>query len=406
MHPPHLSAYLDTDGDGRADQEQVLVKNIAFGFKDRSADHTSNGVTLGIDGWLYLAIGDFGFLDAEGTDGRRLQFRGGGVVRVRTDGTGLEVYSRGTRNILEVAVDPLLNGFSRDNTNDGGGWDIRLHHFTGLEDHGYPRLFKNFNEEAIQPLADYGGGSGTGSLYLDEPGFPAGASPALYTADWGRSMIYRHHLQPNGASFTADQEEFLRIDRVNDLDVDANSHIYATSWHGAVFGYVGENVGFLVRLTPKGYTPEPLLDFAKASPPELVGQLTSASHRRRLAAQRELLARALSLPTVEGLRGVARDTSLALPARVAALETLKQGLGAASHGLLAELSRDAALRPFAIRALADREDQLADVPVEPLLAGISDPNPRTRLEATIALARLGKAEHAAAILPLLAEKDP
>ena len=53
--------------------------------------------------------------------------------------------------------------FARDNTNDGGGWDVRLHHFSGLEDHGYPRLYKNFGEEHIQPLADYGGGSGCGA---------------------------------------------------------------------------------------------------------------------------------------------------------------------------------------------------------------------------------------------------
>ncbi len=391
MHPPHLSAYIDTDGDGRTDQEQVLVKNIAFGFKDRPADHTSNGVTLGIDGWLYLAIGDFGFMQAEGTDGRRLQFRGGGVVRVRPDGTGLEIYSRGTRNILEVAVDPLLNGFTRDNTNDGGGWDIRLHHFTGLEDHGYPRLFKNFSEEMIQPLADYGGGSGCGALFLDEPGFPAGASPALYTADWGRNFIFSHRLKPNGATFSADQQEFLRIDRVTDLDVDANSHLYATSWHGTVFGYAGEDVGFLLRVTPKGYAPEPLPDFAKASPPELVHLLESPSHRRRLAAQRELLAAGLSPPTVEALRGLAANAALALPSRVAALLTLKQGLGTASHALLAELSRDPALRPFAIRALADREDQLTSLPVEPLLSGLTDQDPRTRLEAIGRLAaRLGK----------------
>ena len=151
MHPPHLSAYIDKDGDGVADEEKVLVKDIAFGYKDRPGDHTSNGVTLGIDGWLYLAIGDFGFLEAEGADGRKLQLRGGGVVRVRPDGTGLELYSRGTRNILEVGLDPLLNGFARDNTNDGGGWDIRLHHFTGLEEHGYPILFKQLRRRGHRP---------------------------------------------------------------------------------------------------------------------------------------------------------------------------------------------------------------------------------------------------------------
>ncbi|HEX8204007.1 MAG TPA: heme-binding domain-containing protein, partial [Isosphaeraceae bacterium] len=209
MHPPDLSAFLDTDGDGVADEERILVKGIAFGFQDRPADHTSNGVTLGVDGWLYLAIGDFGFLRAEGTDGRTLQLRGGGVVRVRPDGTGLEIYSRGTRNILEVAVDPLLNAFARDNTNDGGGWDIRLHHFTGLDHHGYPSLFRNFADEVVAPLADYGGGSGCGGLYLSEPGFPAGTGDALYTADWGRERIFRHRLTPRGATFAADQAEVL-----------------------------------------------------------------------------------------------------------------------------------------------------------------------------------------------------
>jgi glucose/arabinose dehydrogenase len=116
-----------------ADEEQVLVKNIAFGFKDRPADHTSNGLELGIDGWIYCAIGDFGFMEAEGTDGRKLQFRGGGVVRVRPDGTGMEVYTHGTRNILEVIVNPTLDMFARDNTNDGDGWDTRFHHIAFQE---------------------------------------------------------------------------------------------------------------------------------------------------------------------------------------------------------------------------------------------------------------------------------
>ena len=30
----------------------------------------------------------------------------------------------------------------------------------------------NFNDEIVQPLADYGGGSGVGGFYLGEPGIP------------------------------------------------------------------------------------------------------------------------------------------------------------------------------------------------------------------------------------------
>ena len=44
---------------------------------------------------------------------------------------GLELYSTGTRNILEVAVSPRMDLFARDNTNDGGGWDVQIPPFHG-----------------------------------------------------------------------------------------------------------------------------------------------------------------------------------------------------------------------------------------------------------------------------------
>ena len=86
------------------------------------------------------------------------------VVRVRPDGTGMELVVRGTRNILAVAIAPTLDLFTRDNTNDGGGWNVRFHHFSGMTDHGYPTLFTNFANEVVTPLADFGGGSGVGGL--------------------------------------------------------------------------------------------------------------------------------------------------------------------------------------------------------------------------------------------------
>jgi putative membrane-bound dehydrogenase-like protein len=418
MHPPHLSAFIDHDGDGISDEQQVLVKNIAFGFKDRPADHTSNGVTLGIDGWLYLAIGDFGFMEAEGADGTKLGFRSGGVVRVRPDGTGLEVYSRGTRNILEVAMDPLLNGFTRDNTNDGGGWDIRLHHFTGLEHHGYPSLYMNFAAEIVQPLADYGGGSGCGALFLDEPGFPPGYSPALYTADWGRNIVFRHRLTPKGATFTPDQTEFIKSTRVTDLDVDANSALYVTSWKGASFTYTGDEVGYLVKVTPTGYTAEKLPDFDKSTDAELVDLLRSPSHRRRLEAQRTLLRRGLNPMSIAALGELARDQSQPLHTRVAALFTLKQGLRSGLPELSAPMAfQDPQLRPFVSRALGDRmgvgtpwdkeprPTDAAPALVDPVAIGLIDENPRARLESVVAIARLQLIDLAGEVAKKLDDPD-
>ncbi len=406
MHPPHLSAFIDKDGDGVADEEKILVKNIAFTFKDRPADHTSNGVTLGIDGWLYLAIGDFGFMEAEGADGKKLQLRGGGVVRVRPDGSGLEVYSRGTRNILEVSMDPRLNGFVRDNTNDGGGWDIRLHHFSGMEHHGYPSLFKNFGDEIIQPLADYGGGSGCGGLFLSEPGFPDGDGDALYTADWGRERVFRHHVTPKGATFTADQGEFLTLPRVTDLDVDANSRIYASSWKGAVFDYAGENVGYIVRLSPKGYTPEPLPDFEKLSKAELVKQLESPSARRRLEAQRTLLRHGVDEATTKALTSLAADGKKPLDGRIAAIFAIKQGLGARSAEILANLEHDASILEYVVRAMGDRPDEIVGASTGPIYDHLRDLNPRVRLQAARAMVALRKKSLTRSLTLLLSDADP
>lgn len=406
LHPPHLSVFIDHNNDGESDEQKILVKNIAFTFKDRPADHSSNGIELGVDGWIYCAIGDFGFMQAEGTDGRKLQLRGGGVVRLRPDGTNLELYSRGTRNILEVAVSPTLDMFARDNTNDGDGWDIRFHHFTPLSEHGYPSLFKNFADEIIQPLAIYGGGSGCGAMFLSEPGFPDSFNNQPYTADWGREWVYRHPLTPNGATFKVDQHEFVRAPRVTDLDVDGSSRIYVASWKGASFTYVGEDVGFVIQVKPKGYTPEPLLDFAKSTTADLISAFESPSHIRRLAAQRELLRRTPSASELDALRKLANDQSKPLPTRVLALFSLKQVQGTTAHPFLSELAQDRTLREFAIRALADRPDQLDQIPTDQITSGLRDENPRVRREAAFALARLGEPNHAPALTPLLVDPDP
>lgn len=409
LHPSDISVYVDRDGDGVADESRTLVSGIAFTFKDRPADHSSNGLELGIDGWLYAAIGDFGFMEATGSDGRKLQLRGGGVIRVRPDGSGLEVFAEGTRNILEVAVSPELDAFARDNTNDGGGWDVRFHHFTGLTQHGYPRLFKNFPAEIVQPLADFGGGSGCGASWIDEPGIPAKWNRAPFTADWGTEWIYHHTLGPRGATFTANQEPFAKLPRVTDLDVDGNSAIYAASWKGASFTWVGREVGFLVRATPKGFKPEPMPDFASLSPASLIQQLESPSHRRRLAAQRALI-RWMEAGSVSGVLGelssLAMNPAKPMASRIAAVFAISLGFRSESSSLLSGLLLDSSLSPWVLRALGEQGRRPNSETMATVVSLLESPSPRARREALVTLARLGNETEARAMVPLLADSDP
>ena len=422
LHPPHLSAFIDENNDGVSDRQEILVKDIAFGFKDRPADHTSNGVTMGIDGWLYLAIGDFGLVNAQGADGRSLQFRGGGVVRVRPDGTGLELYSQGTRNILEVAMDPLLRGFARDNTNDGGGWDVRMHHFSGGDDHGYPRKYINFPNEIVPPLADYGGGSGCGALFLDEPGWPKELNDCIYTADWGRQMIYSHRVEPKGATVAIDQKEFLGIERATDLDVDASSKIYAASWKGATFTYAGENVGYVVQLRPKGYQPEPWPTLDPNSHSGWLELLRSNSHRRRIEGQRGLLRYAAGHPDQvlklsNTLATIADSEQTALKTRIAAIFTIqlirdqwirgnqdpKSVESLVDH--LIHLASRPAIRAWAIRALGDAQVWNNQKAADAIRKGLQAEDARANTEALFALISGPKVDWINDIIQHLSSQD-
>ena len=418
IHPPDVSCYIDSNGDGKFDEEKKLITGIAFDFKDRPADHTTNGLSIGIDGWLYIAGGDFGFKDAVGSDGKHLQHRGGGVIRFRPDGSGLELFSDGTRNILGTPISPLLDIFARDNTNDGGGWDVRFHHFTGLEDHGYPRLYMNFSDEITKPLADYGGGSGCGAVYLSEPGIPAKWNNAPLTCDWGTGALWHHTVEPQGATFkeSAKPEPFIKMTRPTDADVDGMSRIYQASWKGATFKWDGPNVGYIVRVSPTGYTPEALPNFDKASEAELVRLLESPSQVRTLEAQRTLLRRPGTATMRDALLALAGNTNKPLPARVAALYALTQRAVKADSAApiikaVAPLAADPALQRFVLRALGDAGlDKLSEgkttAPPALYTAGFKSTEPRTRLEAIVGATRQNMQAAAPQIATLLGDVDP
>ncbi|MFC7338822.1 heme-binding domain-containing protein [Haloferula chungangensis] len=406
IHPPFLSSFRDTNGDGVSDEHKVLLENIGFGLNHpRGSDHTTNGCRMGIDGWLYIAVGDFGMEGTRGTDGRVVTLHGGGVARVRPDGSQLEVYSYHTRNNCDVAISPYLDMFTRDNTNDGKGWDTRVHHFTNGSEHGYPRLYKNFTSEAVKPLLDVGGGSGTGALYLHEPGFPGEMGDQLYTCDWTTGKIYKHALEPFEASFKAEQEDFMTLARAVDMDVDGESHLYVCDWRGGRFVYAGEGVkvGLVQRLTMPGMKVEAWPDLAKMGDADLVKQVAHRSAVRRLEAQRELLKRGGKPAVADGLVALIKDGELPLYSRVAAIFTFKQLDGAEANAALLENVGDEAIREFVLRAVADRKDQLEGVPSDAFVRGLKDANPRVRLQAVIGLQRLGAKDAASELIALGSE---
>ncbi len=371
MHPPHLSAYRDTDGDHVADENRRLVTGIGFGFEERPMDHNATGITLGIDGWLYLAIGDYGVFKATGDDGRELTQRGGCVVRVKPDGSGLHVFSRGLRQVSDVAVSPGLDVFARDTAVDDGKWGARFYHLTALLDAGYPSLFLNFPEDALPPLFEAQSGTSGGAVWLERQGQPA-------SADMKKGMIYRHELEPDGGSFVEKaQHEFIGIPFPIAVDSGPSGDVFVTSWNGGTPKPSSENVGFIARVTPKKTDKIVVPDFKKEKPAALITHLASPHAGIQIRAQRELLRRdEVDIPALKkaALESTGSDRQTNPVGSFGAIFTIAQTDTDAAFSALIEIagSPDIPVRTAAFRALGDRS-KTTDHEVFKALPGVTDP---------------------------------
>nr|WP_244891267.1 HEAT repeat domain-containing protein [Cyclobacterium xiamenense] len=388
-----LVVFEDKDGDGMADGPSApLIQHISSPkfLQGRGTDHATNGIRLGIDGWIYIAVGDFGFHGAVDRDGTEMTMLGGGILRVRPDGTEMEVYTHGLRNIYDVAIDPYMNVFTRGNTNDGGGWNIRFIHQIQSGEYGYPVLFKNFTEEIIPALVDVGGGSGTGALFMDDYRWPEKFNQVPMMADWGRSQVYIHRVTADGPSYTQEEEEFFKLPQVTDLDMDGTGRMFMAAWDGA--GYSGnEQKGYVVRVVPKTWEYSEMPDLETLDTDDLVDLLGERSATIRLYAQQELIARDSDEAADEALR-LAKKAGEPLYARVAAMYAYAQLRGTAGLDNLLPLMEDTEMKEHVIRAVTDRAAYVAGLPVEPFIEAMGDPSPRVQAAAIIALGRIGKKE--------------
>src|SRR5262245_38947275 len=112
---PNLYVYEDANNDLIPDGPR---QTLLTGFGGKNNDHGLHGTVLGPDHKLYMSCGDTGF-DVTGPDGRRVQYKWGGLIRCEPDGTQLETIAVNLRNPYELAVDSFGNVWCSDNDNDG-----------------------------------------------------------------------------------------------------------------------------------------------------------------------------------------------------------------------------------------------------------------------------------------------
>jgi putative membrane-bound dehydrogenase-like protein len=439
MNMPNLTVLRDTDGDGKADQRKELFTDLGVpaGQPNMFNDHIVSGLQIGIDGYLYISVGDKGVPMAHGPDGRTAQIRGGGILRCRLDGKGLEVFSTGTRNHLEPNLDAADNLFTYDNTDDGLGWWTRVTHHIDGGYYGYPWDYHTRKDRMLDRMAEYGGGSPCGGVFYREDAWPEKYQGRGFWAEWGQRKVRAFKFKPKGATFEVDDViDFIQPDKVSDfrpldlaLSYDGKT-MYVADWGYGGWNNKSEKLGrvYAVEYTgeiqpgrPRGKDTDSI--------EEQIKQLDHPSYNERVRAQWVLIkigpevvppvTRALANPETSALAKrhlvwILNNNNIYPVRKVGPVDFVDQGVTVRKIGpvdfvdqstglpVLIQLleSPTADVRAQALRALGLRKRSES---YEPIRGRLKDADPTVRLQAVIALDRVANFED---VIPLVADSDP
>ena len=228
-----LFTATDTNNDGMPDKAEKL------GGATGGGEHGNHAVIPDKDGQnLWVVSGNFTALpqalvkgstttwsedhllprdwDANG-HAKGILAPGGWICKVTPDGKNYFVHSMGYRNQYDIALNRFGDIFTYDSDME---WDMgmpwyrptRVCHATSGADFGWRSgsgVWPTYYEDSLPPLVDIGPGSPTGTVMGTGAKFPTKYQDAIFALDWTFGTIYAVHLTPQGASYTANTEEFI-----------------------------------------------------------------------------------------------------------------------------------------------------------------------------------------------------
>lgn len=201
---------------------------------------------------------------------------GGWIARVDPDGENWELIAAGTRNAYDLAFDRNGELFVFDADME---WDIgapwyrptRVLHVVSGGEYGWRRgsaKWQNWFPDNLPAVVDIGTASPTGVVFGSETHFPGKFRNALFLADWSHGRVYAVHLTPEGASYTAEAEIVASGEPLPVTDIVANPS------DGALYLTTGGRGVQTVLYRLRHTAPEPRADPA-------IAESTPAAKRRR-----------------------------------------------------------------------------------------------------------------------------
>lgn len=405
---PDLWVYEDKDGDLKADGPP---KKLLTGFGGFNHDHGAHSLVLGPDHKWWMSHGDTGF-NVTGTDGSKIQFKWGAMLRGELDGSKLETVAVNFRNPYEISVSSFGESYVSDNDNDGNfsvricwileggdyGWfgtppfkkeelDKRVPPGTPYREHWH---FRGFTPGYVPATLVTGFGSPCGMCFYEGDAFGSEYKNLPLHADAGPREVraYRHTLAGYGMTATSrnivttDGDSYFRPD---DICTAPDGSLYISDWYdGGVGGhaYNDPNRGRIFLVRPEG---KKLTRIGKPGPYTMIDEAIEGLKSPNLATQYLARERLLAegQKSVPALKKLIAGTEPNDKAR--ALWLLDRIGGEARVGVVEQLkSDDPSFRALAVRILRRHGDQYADA----LLRLADDTSAEVRREVLLAISKL------------------
>jgi putative heme-binding domain-containing protein len=142
---------------------------------------------------------------------------GGWIAQIDPEGKNWELFAVGFRNPFDLAFNQAGDMFTFDSDME---WDLgmpwyrptRICHVTSGAEFGWRTGNGKWSPaypDNLPPVLNIGQGSPTGVLHGQSAAFPENYRDAIFAFDWSFGIIYAVHLQPNGASYSGEKEEFV-----------------------------------------------------------------------------------------------------------------------------------------------------------------------------------------------------
>ena len=212
---PELLKLTDTDGDGVADEREVLLSGWVLNVNANSLI----GPFMGPDGWLYMTSAIMGF-DITTQEGEHLKGETSRIWRCRPDGSDLEwVSAGGMNNPVELtfteAGEPI--GTETYFTDPQGGLRDALVYW--IEGGVYPKPNNNIERdglvrtgELMPVVSQYSRVAPSGIARYRGTALGDDFQDNLFSVQFNTHKVLRHRLFRDGASFRTEDETFFRTD--------------------------------------------------------------------------------------------------------------------------------------------------------------------------------------------------